>query len=194
MAKKENKTTHEDPQNQQDEIATKDNEERSTEEQEESSQTQEIEAEVDENSEPTCEEKLKEAEDKFLRVHADFENIKRRLEKEKSMAIDFANESFAKDLLSVLDSLDMALQIDEAEAFDKLKEGVELTRDNLLRAFEKHGVIEIDTQEGFDPNVHEAVMQVDSEDHEEKDIVQVLQKGYTCKSRVLRPTMVSICK
>lgn len=173
-------------------------EEEKSEQTEEVEETQEVEEEstevAEEITEPSLEEKLKEAEEKYIRVHADFENIKKRMEREKAMAIDYANESFSKDLLSVIDTLDMALQTDDAEAFDKLKEGVELTRDNLIKTFEKHGVKEIETAEGFDPNVHEAVMQVPSDDHEENAIVQVLQKGYSCKSRVIRPTMVSICK
>lgn len=144
--------------------------------------------------EPSLEEKLQECEDRYLRVHADFENIKRRMEKEKNQAIAWANESFASDLLTVIDSLDMAIQIDDKEAFEKLKEGVELTKDNLVKTFEKHGIKEISTGEGFDPNLHEAVMQVDSEEHEANQIVQVLQKGYLCKEKVIRPTMVSISK
>ncbi len=152
------------------------------------------EAEEEAKPEPTCEDKLKEAEDKYLRVHADFENIKKRMEREKAQAISWANESFAGDLLSVIDSLEMALNINDKEQFDQLKEGVQLTKDNLIKAFEKHGIKEIATEEGFDPNIHEAVMQVESEEHEEKDIVQVLQKGYIYKEKVIRPTMVSICK
>jgi molecular chaperone GrpE len=74
-------------------------------------------------AEPTCEEKLKEAEEKYLRAYADFENIKKRLEKEKYTAIDYASEKFAKDLLPVIDALEMALQIDDKEQFDKVKRG-----------------------------------------------------------------------
>ena len=160
---------------------------------EESTESEEVETE-EKAEEISCEDKLKEAEDKYLRVHADFENIKRRMEKEKTQAIAWANESFASDLLTALDSLDMALQIDDENAFEKLKEGVELTKDSLIKTFEKHGIKEISTEEGFDPNLHEAVMQVESEDHKEQEIVQVLQKGYMCREKVIRPTMVSICK
>ena len=79
---------------------------------------------------------LKESEDKFLRVHADFENIKKRLEREKYQAIDYASEKFAKDLLAPIDSLEMALQsanvnLDAAELLGKLKEGIELTIKNF---------------------------------------------------------------
>ncbi len=138
--------------------------------------------------------KCKEAEDRYLRAYAEFENIKRRLEKEKYQAIDYASEQFAKDLLPVADALDLALQIDDPEQFEKLKEGLTLTRDNLIKAFEKHGVDAVAHEGGFDPNCHEAIMQVESETHEENDIVQILQPGYRYKERILRPSLVSVCK
>lgn len=146
------------------------------------------------------EEKLKESEEKFIRVHADFENIKKRLEKEKYAAIDFASEKFAKDLLTPIDTLEMALAAEEAadlpsdELLVKLKEGVELTIKNFVTAFEKHNISVVETQGEFDPNLHNAVMQIDSEDHEDGEIVQQLQKGYLLKERLLRPAMVSVCK
>ena len=161
---------------------------------EEAVESEVVEEEEAKEEEPSFEDKFKEAEDKYLRVHADFENIKRRLEKEKTQAIAWANESFAGDLLTVIDSLDMAIKIDDKEAFEDLKKGVELTKDNLIKAFEKHGIKEIGTEDGFDPNLHEAVMQVESKEHQEQDIVQVLQKGYSCRDKVIRATMVSICK
>jgi molecular chaperone GrpE len=155
--------------------------------------------EVDQIAE--LEKKLKEAEEKYLRVHADFENIKKRLEKEKYQAIDYASEKFAKDLLTPIDTLEMALAAEEAakdmptdELLAKLKEGVELTIKNFYTAFEKHDISTVETDGEFDPNFHDAVMQVDSEDHEDGQIVQQLQKGYKFKERLLRPAMVSICK
>lgn len=158
--------------------------------------------------EETCEDKvvkleaqLKESEEKYLRVHADFENIKKRLEKEKYQAIDYASEKFAKDLLAPIDTLEMALAAEEAskdlsaeELLAKLKEGVELTIKNFYTAFEKHDITVVETDGEFDPNFHDAVMQVDSPDHEDGQIVQRLQKGYKFKDRLLRPAMVSICK
>lgn len=162
----------------------------------------------EEVKEPTAEDKiaeleakLKESEEKYLRVHADFENIKKRLEKEKYAAIDYASEKFAKDLLSPIDTLEMALAAEEAakempavELLAKLKEGVELTIKNFYTAFEKHNISIVETDGEFDPNVHNAIMQVASDDHENGDIVQVMQKGYLLKDRLLRPAMVSICQ
>lgn len=146
------------------------------------------------------EEQLKSEQEKYLRVHADFENIKKRLEKEKYAAIDYASEKFAKDLLTPIDTLEMALAAEEAanlpaeELLKKLKEGVELTIKNFYTAFEKHDISIIETDGEFDPNYHDAVMQVDSSEHEDGQIVQQLQKGYKLKERLLRPAMVSICK
>ncbi len=144
-----------------------------------------------------AEDRAKEAEDKFLRTHADFDNIKKRLEKEKYQAIDYASEKFAKDLLSTIDTLEMALQSattdgSSDELIAKLKEGIELTIKNVMTTFEKHDISVVETDE-FDPQVHNAVMQVQSDNHENGQIVQVMQKGYMYKDRLLRPAMVSIC-
>lgn len=178
------------------------------EEVEQNVETQEVNEEAGEPKELTLEEKvaeleakLKESEDKYFRVHADFENIKKRLEKEKYQAIDYASEKFAKDLLAPIDTLEMALAAEEAakevpaeELLAKLKEGVELTIKNFYTAFEKHDISIVETEGEFDPNFHNAVMQVDSAEHEDGQIVQALQKGYLFKDRLLRPAMVSICK
>lgn len=144
-------------------------------------------------------EQLKQSQDKYLRVHADFENIKKRLEKEKYQAIDYASEKFARDLLTPIDTLEMALKSADAdlepqELLQKLKEGIELTLKSFMTSFEKYDIRRVDTDAEFDPNFHDAVMQVDSNDHENGQIVQELQKGYTYKERLLRPAMVSICK
>ena len=110
-------------------------------------------------------------------------------------------EKFAKDILAPIDTLEMALAAEEAakemasdELLAKLKEGVELTIKNFYSAFEKHDISIVETDGEFDPNYHNAVMQVDSPDHEDGQIVQVMQKGYKFKDRLLRPAMVSICK
>jgi len=143
-------------------------------------------------AEPTCEEKLKELEDRYLRTHAEFENIKKRLEKEKYSAIEYASEKFAKDLLPTLDALEAALKTDDKEQFDQLREGVQLTLDGLVKTFKKHGIEPVSHEAGFDPNIHEAVMQLPSEEHESGAIVQVMQQGYIYKERTLRPSLVSI--
>lgn len=137
--------------------------------------------------------------DKFLRAHADFENSKRRLEKDKMNAVSYANESFATDILAVMDSFENALNsmesIDESsEVLNNMKEGVNLTFEQLKKILNKNSIKEIDCEGEFDPEVHQAIMQVESDNHEVGDVVQVMQKGYTIKDRVLRPAMVSTCK
>ncbi len=139
--------------------------------------------------------------DKFLRAHADFENSKRRLEKDKMNAVAYANESFANDILAVMDSFDNALNSIEganeensSEVLENMKEGVNLTFEQLKKVLEKNSIKEIDCEGEFNPEVHQAIMQVESDAHEAGDVVQVMQKGYTIKDRVLRPAMVSTCK
>lgn len=141
---------------------------------------------------------LEQLKDKYTRVHADFDNIKKRLEREKYQALEYAQEKFAKDLIPVVDSLEMAIKAAEAEEAEtggllaKVKEGVELTMKQFLDALEKHGITPVGEEEPFDPNVHHAVQQVDSPDHETGEIVSTFQKGYKYKDRTLRDAMVSI--
>jgi len=139
--------------------------------------------------------------DKFLRAHADFENTKKRLNRDKSMAISYANESFSKDILAVMDSFDQALlaiakaeEEESSEVIAKMKEGVTLTYEQLKKILEKNSITEIGCEGEFDPNLHQVIMQVESDEHEDGHIVQVMQKGYMIKDRVLRPSMVSTKK
>lgn len=137
--------------------------------------------------------------DKYLRAHADFENSKKRLEKDKMNAVAYANESFAKDILAVMDSFENALASmedsgDSSEVLEKMKEGINLTHEQLKKVLEKNHIKAVECEGEFDPEVHQAIMQVESDAHETGDIVQVMQKGYTIKDRVLRPAMVSTCK
>ena len=169
----------------------------------ETPETEEV-TETEENSTDELtqlKELVKEWEDKYLRTHADFENSKRLLAKDKAAAVLYANESFANDMLSVVDSFESALatieatQTDESsEVLDKIKEGLELTYGQLTKVLEKNGIKAVDVEGEFNPDVHQAIMQVESEEKEAGEIVQVLQKGYTIKDRLLRPAMVSTAK
>ena len=148
-----------------------------------------------------CKKDLEAEKDKYLRAHADFDNMKKRLEKDKATAVAFANETFARDLLSVIDSFESALssieQIESAEASDaieKIKEGLVLTYDQMIKVLKKHHVEEVENEGVFDPNFHQVVHQVESDEHESGEIVNVLQKGYKLKDRLLRPSMVGTCK
>jgi molecular chaperone GrpE len=167
-------------------------------EQEEVCEEQEVEEEVDEVE--VLKAKVAELEDKYLREHAEFENMRKRLEKEKISAVAYANEQFARDMLAIIDALDSASLLQESEdikpeeLFEKVKEGIDLTVEQFKKSFEKHGIELVHVDGEFDPNFHNAVMQVDSDEKESGEILQVFQKGYKIKDRVLRPAMVSIVK
>ena len=172
-------------------------EESQTDEQVEVEQTEEETVEVDPLEAAQAE--AAEYKDKYLRAHADFENSKRRLEKDKMNAVSYANESFAKDMLAVMDSFENALASmesaqEDSEVLTNMKEGVNLTFEQLKKILEKNSIKEVDCSGEFDPEVHQAIMQVESDEHEIGDVVQVMQKGYTIKDRILRPAMVSTCK
>jgi len=174
-----------------------DNTEETAVETSENAETEAVSEEVDEVTKLQNEIAL--LKDKYARVHADFDNIKKRLEKEKYQALDYANEKFAKDLIPVVDALGMAVQAaqgeaDAAELLGKMKEGVELTLKQFLTVLERHGVTQVGEEEPFDPNIHHAVQQVDSPDHESGEIVQTFQKGYRYKERTLRDAMVVIAQ
>jgi len=174
----------------------------------EESQTEEVVDEQVETAEETAVDPLEAAlaeaadyKDKYLRAHADFENSKRRLEKDKMNAVSYANESFAKDILAVIDSFENALasiegadEENSSEVLKQMKEGVNLTYEQLKKILEKNHIKEVVCDGEFDPEVHQAIMQVESDTHEVGDVVQVMQKGYTIKDRILRPAMVSTCK
>lgn len=136
-----------------------------------------------------------ELKDKYMRANAEFENIKKRMEKEKTSALAYANESFAKDLLDVLDALEAALNTEaNDEASIKIKEGVQNTLELFLKKLGKHGIQAIEEQKDFNPNLHEAMFHIQSDAHSSGEIVQVLQKGYKIAERVIRPTKVSVAK
>jgi len=174
----------------------------------EESQNEEVIEEAEQTEEETTEEvdpletALAEAadyKDKYLRAHADFENSKKRLEKDKTNAVSYANESFAKDILAVMDSFENAIASMDTnkegeDVITNIKEGVNLTFEQLKKILEKNSIKEVPCEGEFDPEVHQAIMQVESEDHEVGDVVQVMQKGYTIKDRILRAAMVSTCK
>ncbi len=171
------------------------------EQQTEASETQSDEQTQEQDPLEAAQAEAAEYKDKYIRAHADFENAKKRLEKDKANAVAYANESFAKDILAVIDSFEQALasieganEENSGEVLEKMKEGVKLTYEQLKKILEKNHIKEISCEGEFDPEVHQAIMQVESDEHEPGDIVQVMQKGYTIKDRVLRPAMVSTCK
>jgi molecular chaperone GrpE len=136
--------------------------------------------------------------DECLRAYAKCENDKKIMKKEADAMIDYAYEKFAKDLLPVVDSLELAISHasemeNKEEGFDKLVEGVELTLKKMLDVFKNHGIEPVEHEE-FNPEYHQAVQHVQSDEHEDGQIVDIYQKGYKLKDRVIRPSMVTINK
>ena len=136
--------------------------------------------------------KLTEMQDAYLRAKAEADNTRRRAQEDISKAHKFANESFAESLLPVRDSLEMALKI-ETPSLESLKEGVDMTLKQLVAAFDKHRLIEVNPQQGekLDPMKHQAISMVPAE-QEANTIVAVLQKGYMISDRLLRPALVTV--
>lgn len=138
--------------------------------------------------------KLEEAESRILRQVADFENFKRRARLDQETAATYRSQSLVTDLLPALDNFERALQIEATNDQAKsIMQGVEMVYRSIIDALKKEGVEAIEavgTQ--FDPNVHQAVMQVSEPDTESNVVLEELQKGYKLKDRVLRPSMVKV--
>ena len=135
--------------------------------------------------------------DRFLRVSAEFENYKKRKEREASDFRKYANEAFVKELLPVVDNLERALETsaDHEDAVSCILEGVDMTLKEILKVLEKFAVKAVDAVGNpFDPTYHQAVMQEESEGHSENTVIKELQKGYTIHDRLLRPAMVVVAK
>ena len=134
--------------------------------------------------------------DRFLRQVAELENFKKRSAREREEVSRFANEALIKDLLAVVDNLERAI----AHASDggngkPIVAGVEMVLKGLLDALAKHGVTQISAiGQPFDPSMHEAMAQVESDAHEPNHVVEELHKGYTLRDRLLRPALVSVAK
>ena len=157
-------------------------------------------AETVADSAPSLETQLREAEsraaehhDAWLRAKAENENVRRRAQEDIAKASKFAIERFAAELLAVKDSLEAALTA-ATSSVDSMKAGTELTLKQLIAAFEKSNLIEINPiGEKFDPHHHQAISMVDS-DQEANTVVTVLQKGYLIADRVLRAALVIVAK
>lgn len=137
--------------------------------------------------------KAAEHHDAWLRAKAEGENIRRRAQEDIAKAAKFAAEKFAGELLAVKDSLEAALT-NENQSASALKAGVELTLKQLVAAFEKSSLIEINPlEEKFDPHKHQAISQLEA-DGEPNRVINVLQKGYALHERVIRPALVVVSK
>lgn len=129
----------------------------------------------------------------YARAYADTENLKKRLNAEAEQTRKYRIQSFAKEILPVIDNLERALQTEVNEADEGFKKGVEMTYTQLIAALKNEGVEEIEClNKPFDPNFHQAIMQEKKEGVESGIVIEVLQKGYVLKDRILRPAMVKV--
>ena len=155
-----------------------------------------------EETEATPEEKIKELEDKLARTFAEMENQRRRFEKEKDDAFDYGGFTFAKEALNLIDNLErskLILESDEAlketEALKKILEHLEIINKDLISIFTKNNIKPIDClNKKLDPNLHQAMMEIEDDKKEPGTIVQEVQKGFMIKERLLRPSLVGVSK
>ena len=156
----------------------------------------------EELKEPTPEEKISELEDKVARTFAEMENQRRRFEKEKEDAFEYGGYSFAKEALSLIDNLDRSKHVlesddklKETEALKKTLEHLNIIKKDLISIFEKNNIKPIDSlNKKLDPNFHQAMIEIEDDTKEPGTIIQEIQKGFTIKYRLLRPSLVGVSK
>ncbi len=154
------------------------------------------------SKELSVEEKLKDTEDKLLRSLAEIENQRRRFEKEVKDAFEFGSFNFAKESLAILDNLQRAkiaisndVILKENKDLDKFLENISIIEKNLISIFEKNNIKKIEAKgKKFDPNLHQAMSEIEDEKSEPGTIVQEIQSGYMLADRLLRPVLVGIAK
>jgi molecular chaperone GrpE len=157
---------------------------------------------IEEEKELSPEEKIKELEDKLARTFAEMENQRRRFEKEKEDAFDYGGFAFAKEALNLIDNLarsKLILENDEVlkdtEALKKTLEHFDIINKDLISIFTKNNIKPIDClNKKLDPNLHQAMMEIEDDQKEPGTIVQEVQKGFMIKDRLLRPSLVGVSK
>ena len=138
---------------------------------------------------------IKAMNDKYLRLYAEFENYKKKVQKDKEELVKYANEKFIFELLPVLDSLEMAVEHARNEKNGGIVQGVDNTLKEFLRTLNKFGLTPIEAMgKPFDPSVHHAMSVVEREDVEENRVVEVFRKGYMLKDKVIRAPLVGVSK
>ena len=155
-----------------------------------------------ENKDLKPEDKIKELEDKLARAYAEIENQRRRFEKEKDDAFDYGGFSLARETLNLIDNLErskLILESDEAlketEALKKTLEHLEIINKDLISIFTKNNIKPIDClNKKLDPNLHQAMMEIEDDEKEPGTIIQEVQKGFMIKERLLRPSLVGVSK
>ncbi|KRN95195.1 molecular chaperone GrpE (heat shock protein) [Pediococcus stilesii] len=200
LAKEENEKVNSEEQNVVDDSAANDASEAAAEEDPTSSTAAESEATSTETilkDIKKIEDERDELSDKYIRAQAEIVNMRRRNEKEQAALAKYDGQKLAKAVLPALDNLERALSVESnSEHSEQLQKGVKMVQSNLLKALEDNHVSEIDAAgQTFDPNMHQAVQTVPADDdHPADTVVQVLQKGYILKDRVLRPAMVVVAQ
>ena len=152
--------------------------------------------------EETPEEKLKTTQDKLLRTMAEMENQRRRFEKEKQEAFEFGGFNFAAESLLLIDNIDRAIvsfKNDESlknnKDLNKIIDGIEIVKKDLVSIFKKNSIEAIEClNKKFDPNFHQAMLEIEDDTKEAGTVIQEIQKGYMMKDRLLRPSMVGVTK
>ena len=161
-----------------------------------------IEKNKQKEKEETVEEKLKTTQEKLLRTLAEMENQRRRFEKEKQEAFEFGGFNFALESLSLIDNIDRAIisfkndeNLKDNKDLNKFLDGIEIVKKDLVSIFKKNGIQSIECiNKKFDPNFHQAMLEVENSTKEPGMIVQEIQKGYMMKDRLLRPSLVGVAK
>ena len=156
----------------------------------------------EEQTEKTSEEKILEIEDKLARAYAEMENQRRRFEKEKEEAYEYGGFYFAKEALSLIDNLERSKQtlendevLKNSEALKKTLEHMNIIIKDLISIFSKNNIRPIESlNKKLDPNLHQAMMEIEDDNKEPGTIVQEIQKGFTIKDRLLRPSLVGVSK
>ena len=152
--------------------------------------------------EENLDDKLKTVEEKLLRTMAEMENQRRRFEKERQEAFEFGGFNFARESLSLLDNIDRATasfkndeNLKNNKDLDKIIEGIEVVKKDLISIFKKNGIELIECMnKKFDPNFHQAMLEIEDNTKESGMVVQEMQKGYMMKDRLLRPSLVGVTK
>jgi molecular chaperone GrpE len=143
----------------------------------------------------TKEKESKDNYERYLRALAELDNYKKRAARDKAEIIKYGKEDLIKDIVPFLDSLDRALAHTDAGDAQTFKDGIVLIQDQLLCCLKKHGVERIESVgSDFDPNFHEALMQMESADHQDNQVVSEMEKGYLLNGRLIRPSRVCVCK
>lgn len=139
------------------------------------------------------EDELQDYKDRYLRNLADVENMRKRHERERADLLKYASEKLLQDMLPVLDSFEKATQVSGSVANDPVLEGVRMVHKQFLQILENHGLKLIDAQgKAFDPNLHQAIQRVETDEVRDETVKDEYQKGYTLNGRLVRPSMVSV--